>query len=555
MAARPSPRSRPRLLLLAPVAVGLGVFFAWPMALVLREAADAEAWRWLATPYARSRILSAFQQAGLSLLVVLAVAFPLAWLHHHRRIPASRSLLGVHAATFVLPVFVVVHGLQETLGRGGWLDRLAGIDLLATVGPLGAVVLANAYYNTGLAATLLHTALERRPRRLEEAAAVLGSPPAGIAWRVTLPLLLPAIAATALLVFLFCFGSFGVVLLLGGSEVATLDTLLYANLRGGFPREDRGAALVLLQVAIQLALLALVLQLEHRSARRTPDPPRGAPAAGLASTTVAWLAAAITVLPAAAVLLGGFRFGGDWSLLAWRTLADADAPGHVHGFDLGHALLLTLGYAAAAVVLAVGLTLLLAYAARRGGAATRLAEALAALPLGTSSVVLGFGFLLAFTGRTWIAAVGSPWVVVAAHALVAFPFAARVLLPALRGMDTRLDDAAATLGTPPWQRVLRLHLPVVRGPLLAACAFAAILSLGDYGASLLLMTDETMSLSVWIGHHGGPGAFDPLARAQSTALAGLLLVLTLAAFVAFQAAAPRRKPAPDRTPDRKVVGP
>lgn len=527
--------------LLVPAAAALAVFFAWPMALVLQRAADADAWRWVADDYARGRIATAFQQAGLSLLATLAVAFPLAFLHHRRRIRGSRGLLALHAATFVLPVFVVVHGLQEVLGRDGWLHALAGIDLLSAIGPLGAVVLANAYYNAGLATRLMHTALERRPRRLEEAAAVLGARPLGIAWRVTLPLLLPAVLATALLVFLFCFGSFGVVLLLGGGEVETLDTLLYANLRGAFPREDRGAALALLQVAVQVALLAAVLALEHRAARRTPEPSRAPPKAGRAATLLAWAAAAATVLPAAAVLAGGFRLGGRWSLTPWRTLANEDAPGHLSGFVLERALGWSLAYAATTVLLALGLTLTLAYAVRRrGGPFARAAEALAALPLGTSSVVLGFGFLLAFTGRTWLPLFGSPWIVVAAHALVAFPFTARVLLPALRGLDDRLDDAARTLGTPAWQLAWRVHLPVLRGPLLAACAFAAVLSLGDYGASLLLMADDIRAVSVWIGAHGGPGAFDPLARAQATALAGLLLLLTLATFLLFELAAPRR---------------
>ena len=527
---------------LAPVAALLALFFAWPMGLVLQRAADADAWQWLAGDYARGRILVAFQQATLSLVATLAVAIPLAVLHHRRRIAGSRGLLAVHAATFVLPVFVVVHGLQETLGRGGWLDQLADVDVLAAIGPLGAVVLANAYYNVGLATRLLHTALQRRPHRLEEAAAVLGSPPRAVAWRVTLPLLLPAILATALLVFLFCFGSFGVVLLLGGGEVETLDTLLYANLRGAFPREDRGAALALLQATVQVLLLAGVLALEHRAARRTPEPAPAVPKAGPVATTLAWTAATVTVLPAAAVLAGGFRLGGQWSLTPWRTLADEGAPGHLYGFVLERALGWSLAYAASTVVLAVTLTLLLAYAVRRRtGPLARLAEALAALPLGTSSVVLGFGFLLAFTGRTWLPLLGSPWIVVAAHALVAFPFTARVLLPALRSLDGRLDEAATTLGTPAWQLPWRVHLPVLRGPLVAACAFAAVLSLGDYGASLLLMTDDVMAVSVWIGRHGGAGSFDPLARAQGTALAGLLLLLTLAAFLAFEAAAPRTR--------------
>ncbi len=517
-----------------PILAVLGVFFAWPVALVVSKAADPEAWQWVAGAYARSRIALAFEQAAWSLALTLAVAVPLALLHHRRAIPGSRFLLAVHAATFALPVFVVVHGLRATVGPGGWLDHATGFDLMGLAGPMGAVVLANTYYNAGLAARLLHAALARRPRRLEEAAAVLGLPPAATAWRVTLPLLLPAVVATALLVFLFCFGSFGVVLLLGQGQVDTLDTLLYANLGGAFPREERGAALAVLQIAVQAALLAAVLALEQRAARRMAEPERAARPAGAASTAVAWAAATAAALPAVAVLVGGFRYQGRWSLAPWRSLLDPAGAGHLYGFSLGRAVGWSLAYAASSVALALLLTLLLA-AAGRG---RRAVEAVAALPLGTSSVVLGFGFLLAFTGDTWLPLFGSPAIVVAAHTLLAFPFTARVVLPAWRGMDARLADAARTLGAPPAQRFLRLHLPLLRGPILAACAFAAVLSLGDYGASLLLMTDRTMGLSVWVGRHQG---FDPLVRAEATALAGLLLVLTLGAFLAFEAWTPRRR--------------
>lgn len=530
-------RSAPRVVLL-PVAAVLAVFFLWPMGLAVQAAfAGADAWSWLAEDYARARIAGALAQATLSLALAAAVAAPLAWLHHRWSIPGSRALLAAQAGAFVLPVFVVVGGLRETLGAAGWLDRAAGLDVLGAIGPWGTVPLANAYYNAGLLALLLHAALGRRPRRLEEAAATLGPGPGQVARRVTWPLLRPAVLAAALLVFLFCLASFGVVLLLGQGRIDTIDTLLYGNLRGGFPREDRAAVLALVQVVVQATLLAIVLGLERRAGRSLPDPaPTPRPRAA-AATAVAWSAAAVGALPLVAVLVGAFQVRGAWSLDAWRALAGG--PGHVYGFDLARAVGLSLGYAAAAVAAAVLLTLLLGYGAR--GRTGRLVEAIAFLPLGTSSVVLGFAFLLAFTGRTWLPLIGQPWGIVAAHTLIAFPFVARTVLPALRAIDERLDAVAATLGASLWQRVGRVHLPLLRGPLAVAAAFAAALSLGDYGASLLLMTPDTMSVAVWIGRHGGPGAFDPLARAQSTALAALLLALTLACVLAALAAAPRRR--------------
>lgn len=525
-----------------PVLAVLGVAFAWPMALALQAAfTSLDAWRWLADDYASQRLAGGILQAALSLVAALVLAVPLAWLHHRWAIRGSSALLAIHAATFALPVFVVVAGLRETLGPGGWLERGTGWAPLDTVGPWGAVALANAYYNAGLGALLLHTALARRPRRLEEAAAVLGAPRHAVRWRILIPLLRPAVVATALLVFLFCFSSFGVVLLLGEGRIDTLDTLLYANLRGAFPREDRGAVLALVQMALQGILLAVVFGFERRAARLNEQPALPTRPAPRAVTAVAWLAAGLWILPAFAVLVGAFQVGGAWSLTAWRTLLDADAAHHLAGFHLGHALGMSAIYAITAVAASVGLTLLLGWASPTRF--TRFVEALAFLPLGTSSVVLGFAYLLAFTGRTWLAVAGTPWPILATHTLVAFPFVARTLLPALRTLDPRLDQAASSLGANTRSRLLRLHLPLLRGPLVVACAFAAILSLGDFGASVLLMTDDLAGLTVWIHRHGGPGAFDPLARAQSTVLAALLLLWTAGLLVLANAMRPRRRSA------------
>lgn len=523
-------------LVLLPILAGLAVFFVWPMTLALQAAASPSAWSWVVQEYARNRIAGAFLQAILSLALATAFAVPIALLHHRWSIRGSRALLALHALPFVMPVFVIVGGLRETLGPGGWLHQATGLDLLTTIGPWGSVALANATYNAGLAAFLLHTAFERRPRSLERAAAVLGAPPHAQWQRITWPALRPAILSTLLLVLLFCLGSFGVVLLLGQGRIDTLDTLLYAQQSGAFPREDRAAVLAVLQLVVQASLLLAVLALGRRERQQPQQSPQAKTSHPLANG-IAWALAAISTLVWSSVLVGAFRVGGRWSFAAWRALTGG--PGHLGDFNLGHALLLSIGYAVAATLCALLLTALLAYAGR--GLLARGTELLAFLPLGTSSVVLGFAFLLAFTGRTWLPLIGNPWGIVAAHTLITFPFVARTVLPALRALDERLDQAAATLGASLGQRIRRIHVPLLRGPLATACAFAAALSLGDYGASLLLMTSDTMSITVWIDRHGGPGAFDPLARAQSTALAAILLLLTLALAGIAALAQPRRR--------------
>lgn len=532
-------RLRVGALLLAPPLALLAAAFAYPLAETLRAALDgADAWRWAGDAYVRSRIRIALVQALWSVALTLALAFPLAWIHHKWRLGWSRWHLALHAAPFVLPVFVVVYGVQGVLGARGLVHELTGFDALAAVGPLGAVVIAHAYYNYGFAARILHGALDRRPRRLEEAARTLGASGAGAFVRVTLPLLLPTFAAVALLVFLFTFASFGVVLFMGAGQVATLETMLYQQLGGAFPRYDRAAVLGVLQLAINFALLLAYTLLRRRQTGLERDATVMRAPAPIAARAVAWGALALGLLPAASVLVGGFRLQGEWSLEPWRALLDASHPAHLAGFDLRRAVMLSLAYAAGATLLAVALTLLLAYGLRALPRATRApVEALAALPLGASSLLIGFGYLLAFGAGDVIDLRGSVWIIVLAHTLVAFPFVARVMLPALDLHDARLDEAAALLGASPLDVVRRVHLPLLLAPLTVAAGLAAAISLGDFGASVVLMRPDNAAVSVWIARHDVP--FNPLVRAEAIALAGVLMLLASALYVGVERLAPR----------------
>jgi len=507
------------------------------MGLVLANAGDAAAWHWVTQPYARETLRIATDQAVRSTLLTLAIAIPLAWFYHTRRVPGERLHLALHAAPFVMPVFVVVYGLQTILGPHGWLHNLTGgRDLLGWLGALGAVVLAHAYYNYGFAARLLHAALERRPRRLEQAARTLGASPRAALFRVTLPLLLPSLGAVALLVFLFTFASFGTVLLMGGDQVRTLETVLYARVGSLFPDYGQAAVLGVLQLAVNAMLLAAYLLLRRRLTRLPrevqPTPPR----AGRTAQAGAWIMAAVAVAPIMAVLVGGFRLRGHWSLEPWLGLL-----AHPSGFDLGHALGMTLFYAIAATAVAFVLCACLAYGSRPfGGGGRRAVEAAASLPMAASTALIGLGFLLAFGPGGWLTFGGgihlgyTVWIVLAAHVLLVFPFAARALLPAFESHDARLDDAASLLGASPVGVAGRIHWPLMRSSILVATGFSLALSIGDLGASSILSATDTSGLAVWTNRLDG--AFDPLYHAQATALAGLLGLLAAAAYLVVERA-------------------
>ncbi|MHB8633983.1 MAG: ABC transporter permease [Thermoplasmatota archaeon] len=523
------------LLLAGPLAF-LALFYALPLTHVLVAAGDPTAWAWVAGPFVTGRLVGAFQQALLSTALAMAAAVPLAWLHHAHRIPGGRVQMALHAAPFVMPVFVVVYGWQALLGSHGGSGAPTIEDSL---GPLGMVVLCNAYYNYGLAARLLEAILARRSRRIEEAARTLGASPKAAFYRTTFAALAPAGAAVALVVFLFCFGSFGVVLLLGnvghGTPVSTVETLLWGQLQGIDPHTSRAAALGIIQLVMNVALLAGVA---WASRYRLPAERWTAPPASRPVAWASWALCLVAMAPLAAVLVGAWRVGNGWSFAAWHALLNERDPAHVGGFSLPHALGLSLWYAFWAVLLSLLLTACVAYGGRRlGPTGRRISEGLAALPLGTSSLLIGLALLLAYGAGGIVDLRGTRSQIILAHTLLAFPFTARVLLPAFAQRDVRLDDAAQSLGASTWQVARRIHLPTLRPALAAAAGFAAAMSLGDFGASLVLMRTDNASLAVWTAWHDLP--YRPIDHAQATALAALLGVLAGAAYALFEWTRPK----------------
>ncbi len=521
-------KARPTALFLVPLAF-LAVFFAYPLAVTFQAAGDASAWAWLSGTYARTRLLGAVGQATLSTVVALALAVPLAWHHHVTGRAWTQAHLAFHAAPFVLPVFVVVAAVREVLGPNGWVAAATGTDVLSILGPLGTVVVAHAFYNYGFAARILHAALERRPHHLEEAAQVLGATPRGAFLRVSAPLLMPTLLSVALLVWLFSFSSFGVVLLLGEGWVATPETMIYQNLAGAFPQEARAAVLGVAQLLLNVALLTGYFRLRRREAR-LPRRGRQRPQAAQAGRPwVSWAVLGLALAPLVAVLAGGFRVRGQWTLDAWRALFDVNHPAHLTGFHFTEVLLRSVAYAVTSALVAVALAVVLGYGLRAAGRLRPVAEGLAALPLGTSSILLGLGYLLAFGAGSWLDLRGAWVAIMIVHSLIAFPFVARVLLPALDEHDRRLDEAAALLGASPASVAWRIHWPLLRGSAVAALGFAGAMSLGDFGASLLLARRETMTLAVWIGEHDQP--FRSLMQAQSVALTAVLMLLAAGAYL------------------------
>jgi len=190
---------------------------------------------------------------------------------------------------------------------------------------------------------------------------------------------------------------------------------------------------------------------------------------------------------------------------------------------IGNSLL----YAVIATFIAATLGLMASQVIATGrGRLPRAFDVLLTLPLGTSAVILGFGFLVSL-GTLPIDLRVSPWLVPIAHSLIALPFVVRAVTPALRSLDHRLHEAAAVLGASPSRTWRVLDLPLIAGALLVGAGFAFAVSLGEFGATLFIVRPDNPTMPIAIYRLlGQPGS---LAFGQAMAMASLLMVLVAAA--------------------------
>jgi thiamine transport system permease protein len=155
------------------------------------------------------------------------------------------------------------------------------------------------------------------------------------------------------------------------------------------------------------------------------------------------------------------------------------------------------------------------------------------VPLGTSAVTVGFGFLLAL-GRPPLDLRGSPWLVPIAQALIATPFVVRTLLPVLRSIDHRLREAAATLGAGPHRIWREVDLPIVGRAALVAAGFSFAIAVGEFGATVFVARANLPTMPVAIFRLlGRPGVTN---FGQAMAMSTILMAVTAIAIVSIDRA-------------------
>ncbi len=504
----------------------LGVLFVWPLTSILARGFQGDWVLHLLNVRDWSITWFTVWQALLSTLVTLVLALPGAYLLYRKRFWGQRALRSLITIPFMLPTIVVATGFTIFRDAGHLWSN-----------PVFWIITAHVFLNYSLAVRTIGSFWMSLDLQTEEAAALSGAGRFRTVWSISLPQLKPALISAAASTFLYCSASYGVILVLGGGQVHSLETEIAtaANTLLDLPK---ASALALIQTMLSVIAFGIT-QTGGRANIGIEVGEHDGEVKNLDRRD--WLASLLT-FPVFAILIvapmsmivyktftEGAGFVGNFMNLGGRgtrnilNLSVLDAAGN----SLRNMVI----SAAIAMVIGVVVSYLLALPANnfKQTLVNRILDVMFLLPLGISTVVLGFGYLVTFGGyplplrETWMV---TPLI----QSVMSVPIVIRLIYPALVSVERSHYEAASTAGANRWQIWWFIELPAIRFSVYTAAAFAALVSLGEFGAaSLLAYGDQATLPTVLYSLITKPGGQNyGMAMAAATLIIGLTFAVVFA---------------------------
>ncbi|HBG02281.1 MAG TPA: iron ABC transporter permease [Firmicutes bacterium] len=462
-----------------------------------------------------------------------------AWLLGRSNIPGKKLMRSLFTIPYMFPPFLGAMAWDLLLnGRSGYLNRWLMQTFNLSSAPLnintiwGIVFVEISYYFPFVFMQVV-SALERMDPTLEESARIAGARQGKVIWKITLPLVTPAISAGALLILISSLAHFGVPAILGFSQgIFTLPTRIYsviARSGGSFDGIRQAAALSILLVAV--VSLALWVQkkvlssggydiIKGKSMRPTLINLRGArvPLFVMALSTLV----VIVVVPLGMIFLVGLvRAYGLPLIPANFTLANYQRIFTTSGTiaSIKNSLFLSIS----AGIISMLLGTLIAYVVQKiKPKGTGALEILSVLPYSIPGTVLAIGVILAWSGSLRVNLYNTLWIILIAYIARYLSFSMKTSSAALLQVHPSLEEAARTCGASHTESLKDITLPLIRPAMVSGFFLIFLPAMREVTTSVLLYGPYTRTLGVQIYSLRDAGMMP-----QASALGSVAIVLII----------------------------
>lgn len=479
--------------------------------------------------------------AGSTCLAV-GIATALTWLLERTDLPGR----GLFRAMILMPM-----ATPPLLLAIGWALVLAprigivSVALQPLIGPIDrwfsiysmpGVIFVQTLAYVPTSVLMLSPAIRALDPALEEAAMVAGANRWQVLWRVSLPVLRPALLSVVtilMIVGMLAFDVPAVIAIPGHVNLMSIEIFRLMTPPSSFPDYGAASAMNTVLFACLIAGLVFYRRTIRHAARfatisgkgyRPAQVPLGA-LRGAAVTLVLLYFVLAVLLPFVALLWASvIPYFAGFSLHMLQRASFSAYANLVANSRLREAVINSALIAAAAAASLIVLSFFSAWIVLRSKLRRAwLIDVLCMIPLGVPPLMIGIALVVvAFSARS-LALYGTIWVIALGHVIVFLPIASRMMQAGLIQISAELEEAAGMAGATLSQMLRRITMPLMSATTVALTIWVLVHSIREFSIAVMLQSGRNSVLSTILYSYWDTGSPE-----RAAALAVLLMIALLA---------------------------
>lgn len=522
------------------------IFIAFPLFLVLKKSImDPETgqftldyiMKFFERKYYWITILNSFKVTIASTLLAVAIGLPLAYMLRRVKIRGSNIIEILVIISYISPPFIGAYAWIQLLGHQGvitnFINATFNLNFEGVYGFYG-IVLVLTLQSFPLIYIYISGALKNLDDSLNEAAESMGYSNIQRIFKIIIPLIIPTILASALLVFMRVIADFGTPMLIG-EGYRTIPVLIYTQFMGEVGGEDGfAAALCAIFIVVTLALFLVQRLISSKfsfsmSALKPMSIENSSGLKNILAHSFVYLTVFLAILPQLVVTFtsfletkGGQVYTGKFSLENYKNiLFSKDTVVILNTYKMG----------IVAIIIIIVVGVLISYlTVRKKNILTSILDTVSMFPFIIPGSVLGIAFIFAFSDKP-IAISGTMTIMVLAFAIRRMPYTIRSSTAIIGQISPSIEEAAISLGASETKAFTRVLVPMMMPGVMAGAIMSWITVISELSASIILYTSNTQTLTVSIytevirGNYGNASAYSAILTV--TSILSLLLFFKL----------------------------